>query len=187
MEHRDAHAALQRFLDLEALRRLDVLKVDPAECRLQRRHNINEPFGIGGVDLDVENVDAGEFLEQDRLTFHHRLGRQRADIAQTQNGSAVGDHGDQVAARRQFFSLGRVLFDRGAGRGDTRRIGQGQIALGRQGFGCFDRELPRRGGAVIFECGFTDIHVGVLPVLGLSWACPGGLPPGACRSRVGGV
>ena len=55
--------------------------------------------GSGSVDLDVEHVDAGEFLEQHRLAFHHRLRRQRADGAQAQHGRAVGDDADQVAAR----------------------------------------------------------------------------------------
>ena len=51
------------------------------------------------VDLDVEHVDAGELLEQHRLAFHHRLGGERADVAQAQHRGAVGDHADQVAAR----------------------------------------------------------------------------------------
>ena len=52
----------------------------------------------GRVDLDVEDVDAGEFLEQHRLAFHHRLGGERADIAEAEHGRAVGDHADQVGA-----------------------------------------------------------------------------------------
>ena len=35
--------------------------------------------------LDVEHVDAGELLEQAALPFHHRLGGQRADVAQAQH------------------------------------------------------------------------------------------------------
>ena len=50
-------------------------------------------------DFDIEDVDAGEFLEQNRLALHHRLGGQRADSAETQNRGAVGEHGDQVLAR----------------------------------------------------------------------------------------
>ena len=47
-------------------------------------------------DLDVEDVDAGELLEQDRLAFHHRLGGERADGAEAEHGGAVGDDGDEV-------------------------------------------------------------------------------------------
>ena len=53
------------------------------------------------VDLDIEDVDAGEFLEQDRLALHHRLGGERADRAQAEHGGAVGDHGDEIAAAGQ--------------------------------------------------------------------------------------
>ena len=42
-------------------------------------------YGIALIDLDVEHVDAGEFLEQHRLAFHHRLGRERADGAEPEH------------------------------------------------------------------------------------------------------
>src|SRR3712207_6942435 len=38
-------------------------------------------------------------LFRSRLAFHHRLGRQRAEVAEAQDGGAVGDHGDHVALR----------------------------------------------------------------------------------------
>ena len=81
------------------------------------------------VDLDVEDVDAGELLEQDALAFHHRLGGERADVAQAQHGRAVGDDGDQIAAAVTVAGFGRVGDDRLARGGDARRIGQRQIAL----------------------------------------------------------
>ena len=40
-------------------------------------------------DLDVEHVDAGELLEQDRLALHHGLGGERPDIAEAEHGGAV--------------------------------------------------------------------------------------------------
>ena len=57
------------------------------------------------VDLDVEDVDAGELLEQDRLALHHRLGGERADIAEAEHGGAVRDHRDEVGARGQVGRL----------------------------------------------------------------------------------
>ena len=54
-------------------------------------------FSLG--DLDVEHVDAGEFLEQDRLAFHHRLAGERADGAEAEHGGAVGEDGDEILAR----------------------------------------------------------------------------------------
>ena len=78
---------LQPRLDLEAFRRLDVLEIDAAEGRLQRRDDVDDAVDLVGVDLDVEHVDAGEFLEQDRLALHHRLAGERADIAEPEHGA----------------------------------------------------------------------------------------------------
>ena len=129
MEHRDLHARLELRLDLEALRALDVLEIDAAEGRLQRRHRLDHALdGVGG-DFDVEHVDAGEFLEQDRLALHHRLAGQRADIAEAEHGGAVGDHRDQIGAGGQRGRLGGVCGDRLAGGRHARRIGQRQVAL----------------------------------------------------------
>src|SRR5439155_25146592 len=46
---------------------LDVLEIDAAEGRLQAGDDVDETVGIGLGDLDVEHVDAGEFLEQQAL------------------------------------------------------------------------------------------------------------------------
>ena len=99
VEDRDLHAAAQLALDVEALRRLDVLEVDAAEGRLERGDHLDQLVRIGLVDLDVEDVDAGELLEQDALAFHHRLGSERTDGAEPEHRGAVGDDADQVAAR----------------------------------------------------------------------------------------
>ncbi len=109
VKHRDLHPLFKLCLDLEAFRTLDVLKVDATEGRLQRRDHLDHALdGVGG-DLDVEHVDAGELLEQDRLAFHHRLRGQRSDIAETEHGGAVGDDGNEVGARGQ---RGRFVGDR---------------------------------------------------------------------------
>src|SRR5690606_347173 len=73
VEDRDVHLLAQAAFDLEAFRSLDILQIDPAEGRLQRRDSRDHRLDVIGVDLDVENVDGGKFLEQDRLAFHHRL------------------------------------------------------------------------------------------------------------------
>jgi hypothetical protein len=53
----------------------------------------------GFVDLDVEHVDAGELLEQDRLALHHRLGGERPDVAEAQHRGAVGDDATSLPRR----------------------------------------------------------------------------------------
>ncbi len=151
VEHRNAHARLERFLDLEALGRLDVLEIDAAEGGLQAGDDLDKPLGVGLVDLDVEHVDVGELLEQHPLSFHHRLGRQRADVAQAQHGRTVGDDPDQVAAGSVLTCLERIFRDLAAGRRDPRRIGQRQV-LGRgQRLGRRNLDLARRRITMVLQ------------------------------------
>src|SRR5690606_32268609 len=60
VEHRDLQPLTQLALDDEALRRLDVLKVDAAEGGFEAGNDVDQLVGILLVDLDVEHVDAGE-------------------------------------------------------------------------------------------------------------------------------
>ena len=89
VEDRDLHRLLQLFLDDEALGRLDVLEVDPAEGGLQELAGADDLLRVLAVDLDVEDVDVGEALEEDPLPLHHRLAGQCADVSQPQHGGAV--------------------------------------------------------------------------------------------------
>jgi hypothetical protein len=99
VEDRDLHPFAQPGFDVEALRRLDVFQVDAAKSRLQRGDDVDQLVGIVLGDLDVEDIDAGELLEQHALAFHHRLAGQRPDVAQAEHRGAVGDDRDQVGAR----------------------------------------------------------------------------------------
>ena len=114
MEDRDLHALAELPFDVEAFGRLDVFQVDAAECWLHGRDDIDDLVGIGFVKLDVEDVDIGEFLEQAGLAFHHRLARQRADIAETENGRAIRNDRDEVASRREITCLIGICGDRHA-------------------------------------------------------------------------
>ena len=83
VKHRNLHPLAQLALDIETLGCLDVFQVDAAEGRLERCNDLDQLVGIEFVQLDVEDIDAGKFLEQHRLAFHHRLGGERTDRAQT--------------------------------------------------------------------------------------------------------
>ena len=159
VEDRNAHALAQLLLDVEALGRLDVLEVDAAQRRLQRGDDLDQLVRIALGQLDVEDVDAGELLEEAALALHHRLGRQRADVAQAQHRGAVGDHGHQVAARSELAGAGGILDDRLAGIGHARRIGQRQVALGQHRLGRRDLDLAGRGQPVVFQRGLLEIVV----------------------------
>ena len=151
MEHRDLHALLELRFDVEAFRRLDVLQVDAAESRLKRGDDVDDAIDLVRIDLDVEHIDAGELLEQHRLAFHHRLARQRADIAEAEHRGAVRHHRHQVCPAGQGGRLGRIGGDLLAGGRDSGRVGERQVMLGAERLGRMNLDLSGTGQAVIGE------------------------------------
>ncbi len=158
VEDGDLHALAQHALDLEALGRLDVLEVDAAEGRLQRGDDLDQFLRVRAVDLDVVDVDPGEFLEQDRLAFHHRLGGERADIAEAQHRRPVGEHRHQILADGERIGFGRVGVDRHAGDGDARRVGETEVALCRERLGGLDLELTGTRQSMVGKRGGGEVR-----------------------------
>ena len=100
----------------------------------------DELVDVSRVDLDIEDVDIGETLEEDRFALHDGLARQGADVAQTQHRRTVADDRDQVALGRVAKRKIRIAGDLSAGFGHTRGIGEREIllSLGRLGRGDLD-------------------------------------------------
>ena len=136
-------------LDLKAFRRLDVLEIDAAEGRLKRADDIDQLADVLLVQLDVEAVDAREFLEEDGFAFHDRLGGQGADVTEAENGRAIGDDSDEILTRCQLGGLPFVSHDGFAGRSDAGRIGEREITLVAERFGRLDFEFSRLRQAMI--------------------------------------
>jgi len=157
VEDRDLHPLAQLALDVEAIRCLDVFEVDATKRWLQRSDDLDQLVGVFFIDLDVEDVNARELLEQNALAFHDRLAGQGANVAQTQNGRAVGHHTHQVATAGVLEGVGRVFDDFFARRGHTGRIGQGQIVLVHQLFGGRDGHFAGGGELVVFQSGFAQL------------------------------
>src|SRR5690606_34407950 len=94
MENRDIALLDQRALDFETLRRLDVFQIDATEGAGNALDGVDEGLRTFRLYLNVEDINAGEALEQHTLAFHYRLGSQRAEITQTENGRAVRNDRD---------------------------------------------------------------------------------------------
>ncbi|MCY1521165.1 hypothetical protein D9M68_559660 [compost metagenome] len=124
MEHRNVALLDQHLLDLEALGCLDVFQVDAAEGVGDPRHGIDEGLRAFRLDLDVDRVDAGETLEQQRLAFHHRLAGQRPQVAQAKDGGAVADHRDQIALPGEAIGVLGILRDLAHRLGHAGAVGQ---------------------------------------------------------------
>ena len=129
VEDGNLHGLPERLLDVEALRRLDILQVDSPEGRFQDLAGADNFLGIFRGQLDIENVDIGEALEQHALAFHDRFAGHGADIAQAQNRGAVADHRHQVALSGVFVGQAGIAFDLLARDSHARRISQAEIPL----------------------------------------------------------
>ncbi len=129
MEYGDLHPLAQFAFDVEAFRRFDIFEVDAAESRLKGSDGVDQFVWITFVDFDVEDVDVGEFLEQHALAFHHRLGSERANGSQAEDGRTVGDDADQIGAGGQRTGLARIGNDFLAGKSNTGRVRHRQIVL----------------------------------------------------------
>jgi hypothetical protein len=127
VEDRDVEFLAQGVLDVEALRRLDVLEVDAAEGGRDELAGADDLIDALRVEADRHRIDAREALEEDRLALHDRQARARADVAEAEHGGAVRHDGDHVALRRVVVDGGRILLDREAGRGDAGGVCQGKI------------------------------------------------------------
>ncbi len=182
VEHGDVQLLLERLLDVEALRRLDVLEVDASEGRRDATHRVDELVRIRLVHLDVEDVDARELLEQDTLPLHDGLAGESTDVAESKNGRAVGDDGDQIASRRVAVREIGILLDLEAGDRDAGRVGEGQLVLGRQALGRDDLDLPGTGELVVLER--LSLKVGGVLAHGLC-SYSRGRGPAAAQARHG--
>ena len=151
VEHRDVEQLAQPLLDDEALRRLDVLEIDAAPALAEQLHAIDDLVGILGGHFEIDGVDVGKALEQHRLAFHHRLGRERAEVAEPEDRGAVGDDGDEIAFGGVVVGLQLVLGDRQHRNGHAGRVGQRQVALGRHRLGGDHFQLARPALAVKVE------------------------------------
>ena len=87
---------MESTLDFKAARSTDVFKIDATVSRGNPDDRLNDFVDILGIKADRNTVDSAEILEQQRLALHHRKGRDRANVSQTENGGAIGDNHDGV-------------------------------------------------------------------------------------------
>ena len=73
MKDWNVHHLAQALFDVKALRRLDVLEIDPAEGGAKKFHGSDEFVRVFRADFEIDRIDVGEALEKDDLSFHDRL------------------------------------------------------------------------------------------------------------------
>ncbi len=81
VKNRNIHQFPEFFLDNEAFRCLDIFQINAAEGRTEITHGIDELLGIFGINFQINRIDVGEALKQNRFAFHNGFGRKSAEIA----------------------------------------------------------------------------------------------------------
>ena len=157
VEHGNVALLDQGAFDLEALGRLDVFQVDATEGDRDALDGVDEGLRAFRVHFDVEDVDAGETLEQNALAFHDRLGSQWAEVAQAQDGGAVGDDRYQVALAGVLVGQFGIATDFANGLGHAWAVGQRQITGGGSGLGEFDAQFAWAWMGMVLESGSFQI------------------------------
>ena len=146
VEDGNLHRLPQRLLDVEAIRRANVLEVDAADRRLEQLTEANHVVGILRPDLEIEHVEIGELLEEISLAFHHRLAGERPDVAEPEHRRAVRDDGDEIALRRVPVRVVGIPLDLDARLGDAGRVRERKVALVREPLRRNDGDLSRVAG-----------------------------------------
>ena len=93
---------------------------------------LHDLVGVLGGQADRPGVDVGEPLEERGLALHHRQRGTRADVAEPEDGRAVGDHRDRVALDRQLADVLGVVVDRHRHPADAGRVGHREVVAGAQ-------------------------------------------------------
>src|SRR3546814_6130801 len=140
----------QRAFDLEAGGCGDVFEVDATKGRADARDGVDEFLRVPGIDLDIEHVDIGKFLEQYGLALHHRLAGERDAVAQGQHGGAVGNHRDQITLGCIAVGVGRIGLD-----GQHRLVDAGNVGTGRD-YGS-DRKSKRLNSRYVYATRITSL------------------------------
>src|SRR5262249_31669109 len=117
----------QPCFDVETAWRGDVLQVDAAEDRRDQANGANDVFDVLTGQADGEGVHAGELLEQNGLPFHDRNRGRGAEIADPEDGRAVGNDGNGVVLEREVEDSLRIAMDLVTNGRDAGCVGETQI------------------------------------------------------------
>ena len=129
VHHRNIEGALQAFLDIEALRGLNVLKVDAAKGWRNTLYSLTELLRVFLINFDVKYVYATVNLEKQALPFHYWLTTHGSNITESQHSCSVRNDCHKITLIRIFISIVRILLNLKTRISHTWRISQRKICL----------------------------------------------------------
>src|SRR5947207_7208796 len=96
VEDRNVEFFFEPLFNLKTAWRGDILQIYAAEGGSDRFHSAHYLVRIFGVQTDGKGVNAGEFLKQHCLPFHHRQSRSRTDVAEASDRGTIAANGHSV-------------------------------------------------------------------------------------------
>ena len=149
VHYRDIESSFQALLDVETLRRLDVLQVDSTECRSYFLYGFAELFWVFLIDFYIEDIHTAVNLEKQSLTFHHWLSAHGTDVAKSEHCCTITDNSNQVTLVSILVCIVWVLLDLKTWECHTRRVSKAQIRLCVIRFCWLNLNLARTASLVI--------------------------------------
>jgi hypothetical protein len=120
VEDRDAKSLAQLLFYIEAIRGANVLEIDSPDAWLEQLAEPYDIVGVFGSDFEVEDVEVGKLFEKIPFALHYGLSSERPDVAEAEDGGAVGHDGDEVSAGGVLVCILGILLDLEAGLGNAR-------------------------------------------------------------------
>ena len=151
VHYRDVQLLYEPALYFKAFRSLDILEVDASERRGDILYGLDEPVDVCGVYFDVKGIHTSEYLEQQCLAFHYRLGCRCPFVAQSQNCRAIGDYRHEIAFGGVVIYGIRIVGYRHDRCRHTGSICQRQVFLRICRLSRFYGYFPRRECAMVFK------------------------------------
>ena len=164
MHHWNIGGLSNAAFNFKAFRRFDVFKIDAPEGLGNIDNRFYEGLWIFSVNLDIKHVNICECLQKKALAFHHRLARERPDVAQSKNSGSIRNNSHQITLRGVAVCIFWFVGYLKTGVSYTRRICQTQFIRSAVWFGRNDLDFALWFGLVIFESFLLEQALLLLPI-----------------------
>src|SRR5699024_12261590 len=104
-----------------------IVEVNHAIGRADRLADIDDFFGIVGVQGNSPSLHSGKLFKQDGYAFQNGHGGLGTDISQTQYGAAISYNRYGISLDREVSSVCLIFGDGLADSSDPGRIGAGEV------------------------------------------------------------
>src|SRR2546425_2250242 len=142
MEDRNVEFFFEPVFYLETTWRGNVFQIYSAKAGRDCFHYANDLVRVFCVQTNREGIDAGEFLEEHRLPFHHRHCCRRTNVAQTKHGGSIRNDSYHVFLYFQRKGLFGILVNRLTDARDSGRVSHGEIGARFQWYLGYNFNLP---------------------------------------------